>query len=313
MTHSGRWTAEDVLDMSGKTVLITGANSGIGLEAARVLAGKGAHVVMACRTRTKAAAAQRDIDATHPKAETEFLHLDLSDLASVRKAAAEFRSKRRRLDVLVNNAGVMFTPETRTADGFEMQMGTNHFGHFALTGLLLPTLLETPGSRVVTVSSIGHRPGSIDFDDINWEQHYNRFRAYFRSKLANLLFTYELQRRLHKAKADTIAVAAHPGGSNTNLGHMERDQAFWWLERILRPIAGLVTQSAAMGALPTLRAATDPKVHGGDYYGPDGFGEQWGYPVKVKSSERSHDRAAAERLWRVSEELTGVAYEEVES
>lgn len=311
MTRSERWTGEDVPDLSGKTVLITGANSGIGLEATRVLAAKGAHVVMACRDRTKAAAASRDLAATHPKAETEFLRLDLADLASVRQAAEEFADKHPRLDVLINNAGVMFVPQARTVDGFEMQMGTNHFGHFALTGLLLERLLETAGSRVVTVSSVGHRPGSIDFDDLNWERRYNRFAAYFRSKLANLLFTYELQRRLHEAKCGTIAVAAHPGAAKTNLGRMGRGQSFWWVERMLRPITALVTQSAAMGALPTLRAATDSKVHGSDYFGPDGLGEQWGYPIRVKSSQRSHDRAAAARLWRVSEQLTGVTYEAV--
>ena len=224
-------------------------------------------------------------------------------MASVRAAADELRSAYDTIDLLINNAGVMFTPRSETKDGFELQFGTNHLGHFAFTGLLLDRLLPVPGSRIVTVSSVGHRfaRNGIRFDDLQWQRSYSRVGAYGQAKLANLLFTYELQRRLQGT--NTIAVAAHPGGSRTEL------------TRNLPPLVGAVTrlveplfQPADMGALPTLRAATDPTVLGGQYYGPDGFGEQRGYPKVVASSDASHDVDAQLRLWTVSEELTGVKY-----
>jgi NAD(P)-dependent dehydrogenase (short-subunit alcohol dehydrogenase family) len=298
---SARWGASDVPDQHGRIAVITGANSGIGLEAARVLAARGAHVVLACRDEGKSRSAADRIAGEVPGAQADTVALDLSSLESVRSAAAEIRSRYPRLDLLVNNAGVMMPPLSRTPDGFELQFGTNHLGHFALTGLVLPSLLAVPGSRVVTVSSNGHKAGRIHFDDLQWEHRYRRMGAYAQSKLANLLFTYELQRRLAAAGDETIAVAAHPGTSDTALvRHMS---AFAQVASRLVP-----NQGAAMGALPTLRAATDPAVAGGDYYGPAGFGEFAGPPRLVRSSSRSRDEAAAARLWAVSQELTGVEF-----
>jgi NAD(P)-dependent dehydrogenase (short-subunit alcohol dehydrogenase family) len=298
---SAKWRASDIPDQHGRTAVITGANSGIGLEAARYLAGRGARVVLACRDEGKAGAAAEAIAAEVPGAEAETVALDLSSLESVRSGAAEIRSRYPRLDLLVNNAGVMMPPLGRTTDGFELQFGTNHLGHFALTGLVLPSLLDVPGSRVVTVSSNGHKVGRIHFDDLNWEQGYRRMGAYAQSKLANLLFTYELQSRLAAAAAPTIAVAAHPGTSDTAL--VRHLPAFAQVGSRLAP-----NQGAAMGSLPTLRAATDLAVAGGDYYGPAGFGQFAGPPRLVRSSSRSHDEAVQRRLWAVSEELTGVTF-----
>ncbi len=305
---SSRWTADDVPDQAGRVALVTGANSGIGLEAARVLAGRGARVVLACRNDDKATRAVEEIRKARPLGEVEALQLDLASLASVREAAMRLQASHDRLDLLINNAGIMAVPAGRTAEGFELQLGTNHLGHFALTGLLLERLLATPGSRVVTISSGGHRMGRIDFQDLNWERGYGRWRAYGRSKLANLLFTNELQRRLEGSGSKTIAVSAHPGGSATNLGRRVPGEPGAWVDRVLRPISSLLGQSAAMGALPTLRAATDPEVVGGEYYGPSGPGEFRGLPVRVTSNRGSRDPEVASRLWTVSEELTGVRY-----
>lgn len=303
-----QWTEVDIGDQTGRTVLITGANSGIGYEAARALAQHGAHVVLGCRTRSKADDAVARIDATNPLGSTEILEMDLADLDSVADAAFRFASSHDRLDVLVNNAGLMATPEQRTAQGFEMQFGVNHLGHFAFTGHLLELLMASGPARVVSISSQGHRPGRINFDDINSEQKYSAWPAYFQSKLANLLFTRELQRRLALAESEVIAVAAHPGLSSTNLGH-ESSGVLSSMMQWTRPMfERFVSQSAAMGALPTLRAAVDPAVEGGDYFGPDGFGEQRGHPVKVDSSSRSKDDAAASRLWELSQQLTSVTY-----
>jgi NAD(P)-dependent dehydrogenase (short-subunit alcohol dehydrogenase family) len=299
-----RWTAADVPDQTGRTAIVTGANTGIGFEAAAVLAARGATVVLACRDLDKAKQAAARVTASTPGAAVQVQRLDLAALASVRGAADELRDRYDRIDLLVNNAGVMWTPRQTTADGFELQFGTNHLGHFALTGLLLDRLLATPGSRVVTISSLGHRTGRIHFDDLQLERRYGRQRAYGQSKLANLMFTYELQRRLAAAGAGTIAVAAHPGGSRTELTrHLPRGIST--ASRLLEP---LWAQGADMGALPTLRAATDPRVQGGEYYGPDGFAEGRGYPKRVGSSRRSHDVEVQRRLWAVSEELTGVGY-----
>jgi NAD(P)-dependent dehydrogenase (short-subunit alcohol dehydrogenase family) len=298
---AAKWGASDIPDQHGRTAVITGANSGIGREAARYLAARGARVVLACRDEGKAQAAAASIAAEVPGAEAETVTLDLSSLESVRSGAAEIRSRYPQLDLLVNNAGVMMPPLGRTTDGFELQFGTNHLGHFALTGLVLPSLLDVPGSRVVTVSSNGHKAGRIHFDDLQWEQGYRRMGAYAQSKLANLLFTYELQRRLAAAAAPTIAVAAHPGTSDTAL--VRHLPALAQVGSRLAP-----NQGAAMGSLPTLRAATDPAVVGGDYYGPAGFGQFAGPPRLVHSSSRSHDEAVQRRLWAVSEELTGVTF-----
>jgi NAD(P)-dependent dehydrogenase (short-subunit alcohol dehydrogenase family) len=238
-----------------------------------------------------------------PNADLALQELDLTSLESVRAAAAQLRANHDRIDLLINNAGVMWTPKSTTKDGFELQFGTNHLGHFAFTGLLLDRLLPVPGSRIVTVSSIGHRIlADIHFDDLQWEHRYNRVAAYGQAKLANLLFTYELQRRL-ASHGTTIAAAAHPGGSNTELTRNLPP-----LLARLTPLIEPLFQGADMGALPTLRAATDPGVLGGQYYGPDGFGEQRGYPKIVESSKKSHDVGVQRRLWAVSEELTGVTY-----
>ncbi|UQX11959.1 SDR family NAD(P)-dependent oxidoreductase [Candidatus Mycobacterium methanotrophicum] len=305
MTANRKWTTADIPDQSDRIAIVTGANTGLGYQTAAVLAESGAHVVLAVRNLEKGNLALARIVAAHPEADVTLQGLDLSSLDSVRDAATALRKAYPRIDLLINNAGVMWTPKQVTADGFEMQFGTNHLGHFALTGLLLGNLLGVRGSRVVTVSSMGHRVrAAIHFDDLQWEQRYDRIAAYGQSKLANLLFTYQLQRRLAAKQANTVATAAHPGASNTELVRN--------LPAVLKPavavLGPLLFQNAAMGALPTLRAATDPDVQGGQYYGPDGLGEQRGHPKLVSSSAQSHDEDLQRRLWKVSEELTGVTY-----
>ena len=300
---SRKWTAADVPDQSGRVAIVTGANSGLGFDTAAVLAGKGAHVVLAVRNLDKGNQAADRIKTKSPDAVIAVQELDLTSLESVRKAADELRSTHPRIDLLINNAGVMYVPTRETTqDGFEMQFGTNHLGHFALTGQLLDNILPVEGSRVVTVSSFGHRIlARIHFDDLQLERKYNRVEAYGQSKLANLLFTYELQRRF-KLKGDpTVALAAHPGFADTELmRHLPGFiPDFFW-----RPFA----QPTDMGALPTLRAATDPGAQGGQYYGPDGIGEVQGSPKAVESSKQSHNEDLQRRLWMVSEELTGVTY-----
>jgi NAD(P)-dependent dehydrogenase (short-subunit alcohol dehydrogenase family) len=298
------WTAAEIPDQTGRTAVITGANTGLGYETAAALAARGAHVVLAVRNLDKGKAAADLITRRYPGAEITLQELDLTSLASVRDAAEQLRTAHDGIDLLINNAGVMWTPKSTTKDGFELQFGTNHLGHFALTGLLLDRILPVAGSRVVTVSSLGHRIlADIHFDDLQWDRSYNRVAAYGQSKLANLLFTYELQRRLAH-HGTTIAAAVHPGGSNTELARNLPAP----LASVFNLVVPLISQSAEMGALPTLRAATDPKVLGGQYYGPDGFGEMRGNPKVVSSSGRSHDVELQRRLWSVSEELTGVVY-----
>jgi NAD(P)-dependent dehydrogenase (short-subunit alcohol dehydrogenase family) len=296
---SSNWTEQHIPDQHGRVAIVTGANTGLGFETARMLAERGAAVVLAVRDveKGKQAAARITGDVTVQA-------LDLTSLDSIRSAAADLRAAHPRIDLLINNAGVMYTPRQHTADGFELQFGTNHLGHFALTGLLLDRLLPVPGSRVVTVSSVGHRiRAAIHFDDLQWERSYSRVGAYGQSKLANLLFTYELQRRL-APHGTTVAVAAHPGVSNTEL--VRNTPAA--LRMPITWLAPLLTQKPEMGALPTLRAATDPEVVGGQYYGPGNRGEIRGYPKLVASSRDSHDRTTQQRLWTVSEDLTGVTF-----
>ncbi|MEV0298353.1 SDR family NAD(P)-dependent oxidoreductase [Nocardia sp. NPDC050710] len=301
---ANRWTEQDIPAQKGRLAVVTGANSGLGFEAARALAAHGASVVLAVRDVDKGKHAANRIADAVPGADTTVQQLDLTSLASVRTAAEQLRSAFSTIDLLVNNAGVMYPPRQITSDGFELQFGTNHLGHFALTGLLLDRMLPVPGSRVVTVSSVGHRiRARIDFDDLQGERSYNRVAAYGQSKLANLMFTYELQRRL-SGTGTTIAVAAHPGAANTDL--MRNMPAA--LRALVPVVAPIVTQSPAMGALPILRAATDPGVLGGQYYGPSGFLETRGYPKVVESSPQSHDTAIQQRLWTVSEKLTGVMF-----
>ncbi len=309
MAGKTRWTVDDIPDATGLTTIVTGGNSGIGYEAAAALAGKGAHVVLACRDRRRATDAADAIRRSRRHARVEAMTLDLASLESVRTFVEAFRQRHDSLHVLINNAGVMALPYRTTTDGFEMQFGTNHLGHFALTGLLLDRVLATPGARIVTVSSVAHRFGRIHFDDLQSERRYQKWEAYGQSKLANLLFTYELQRRFVGAGARAIAVACHPGYSATNLQAAgPRMAGTPFMERAMAVANRLLAQSAAMGALPTLYAATAPDVHGGDYIGPGGLGEAWGYPRKVRSSARSHDADAARRLWDESEVLTGVRY-----
>jgi NAD(P)-dependent dehydrogenase (short-subunit alcohol dehydrogenase family) len=291
----------DVPDQAGRTAVVTGANSGIGFETARVLAEHGATVVLACRDTAKGEAAAARMAGPGP---VSVQALDLGSLASVRAAASEIHSRHQRLDLLINNAGLMMPPHGTTTDGFELQFGTNHLGHFALTGLLLDLLLPVAGSRVVTVSSNMHRAGRMNFADLQSTQRYRRVAAYGQSKLANLLFSYELQRRLAAAGARTSALAAHPGTAITGLTRYFPPA----VDRAYHAMGQPIAQNAQNGALPTLRAATDPAARGGDYYGPDGWLEFKGYPHRVSSSARSHDAQAQRRLWQESERLTGVRY-----
>ena len=296
-----KWTASDIPNQTGRVAVVTGANSGIGFETAKALAKKGATLVMACRNLDKATAAAAEIRGEVAEAQLDIIQLDLANLASVHTFADAFKARYERLDRLINNAGVMVPPYTKTKDGFELQFGANHLGHFALTGHLMEKILATPGSRVVNVSSGAHRMGSMDFENLQAEKGYKPWGAYGRSKLANLLFTLELQNRFEAVHADALAVAAHPGGTKTNLqSHMSS---------VLRPLLNLIMQEQAMGALPTLYAATAPDVSGNDYYGPGGFQEMRGYPIKVDSSDESQDVGLARQLWLESEKLTGVHYE----
>jgi NAD(P)-dependent dehydrogenase (short-subunit alcohol dehydrogenase family) len=289
----GKWSLADLPDLSGTTVVVTGANSGIGLTAARGLAGAGARVILAVRDAARGAEAAGTIDG-----ETEVRELDLADLSSVRAFADAFTEE---LDILVNNAGVMAVPEQRTADGFEMQIGTNHLGHFALTNLLLPRISH----RVVTVASGAHRIGEIDLDDLNWERRsYDRWRAYGQSKLANLLFTHELDRRLNEASSDVRAVAAHPGWTATNLQSRTGNV----LQNAVLAIGNrVIAQDDEAGALPTLYAATE-NLPGNSYVGPDGLRESRGAPTLVGRSPAARDAEVARALWELSERLTGVAF-----
>lgn len=293
------WTTADIPDQTGRTAVITGANTGLGLETARALAARGAHVVIAVRNTDKGVRAADSISGA-----VSVQELDLTSLDSIRAAATQLKADHDKIDLLINNAGVMTTPKGSTKDGFELQFGTNHLGHFALTGLLLDALLDVEGARIVTVSSNGHKlGGAIHFDDLQWERSYSRMGAYSQSKLANLLFTYELQRRL-APRGKTIAVASHPGTSNTELARNLPSA----LQPAVSAVTGLLAQSAADGALPSLRAATDPSVLGGQYYGPDGIAQQKGNPVVVASSAQSYNLDLQRRLWTVSEELTGVTF-----
>ena len=296
---SQNFTEQSIPDQHGRVAIVTRANTGLGFETARMLAERGASVVLAVRDVEKGRQA-----AARIRGDVFVQALDLTSLESVRTAAAELRASHPRIDLLINNAGVMYTPKQTTADGFELQFGTNHLGHFALTGLLLEQLLPVPGSRVVTVSSVGHRiRAAIHFDDLQWQRSYNRVEAYGQAKLANLMFTYELQRRL-ASHGSTVAVAAHPGVSNTELTRNSPAM----LRVPVTALAPLLTQTPAMGALPTLRAATDSAVLGGQYYGPGNRGEARGYPKVVTSSPDSYDLTVQQRLWTASEELTGVTF-----
>ncbi|GGL57746.1 oxidoreductase [Planomonospora parontospora] len=298
-----RWTAAEIPELSGRNAVVTGGGEGVGFHTALELARHGARVVLAGRDRGKGEAAASRIRAETGGASAEWRRLDLGDLASIDRFAADCAAAYDGLDLLVNNAGVMALPRQTTADGFERQFGVNHLGHFALTGRLLPELLARPGARVVTVTSGLHRSGRMDFDDLMGERRYGRFSAYTQSKLANVLFALELHRRATAAGTDLVSAIAHPGVARTNLARTGEP-----LRGLLVTLAKLPAQSAAAGALPSLYAAAAPGVGGGDFFGPDGFAERRGHPVRVRPAARALDRDAARRLWEASEALTGVRF-----
>ena len=305
---SSHWTETDIPDLRGTTAVVTGASTGLGFEVARMLSGHGATVIMACRNMPKAETAADRIRAAVPGAQVRTMPLDLASLASVEEAAAWLRAEYPRLDRLINNAGGTNPRYRRTVDGFETTLATNHLGPFAFTGLILELLLAAPAARIVTVSSVGHRRGAINFDDLQFERGYRFHHAYFQSKLANLMFSYELQRRLGEAAAPAIAVAAHPGNARTEFGRDMSVPVRVMMNPRLRLVTSWLMQSPQAGALPIARAAVDPNVRGGEYYGPGGWNEWTGDPVRVESIPRSHDADAQRRLWEVSEQLTGVTY-----
>lgn len=301
---SKNWTEEQIPSQEGKKIILTGANSGIGFGATKALSKKGAHVIMAVRNEEKGQNALKKIKKENPKANLELMLVDLADFQSIHSFSEEFLRKHDRLDILINNAGVMSPPERKlTKQGFELQFGVNHLGHFLLTGLLLDIIKQTPNSRIAVQSSLVHKTKmfkpDIHFDNLNWEKNYNKYHSYGQSKLANLLFAYELDRIFKTNTIDTIVTAAHPGYTKTNL---QKD----FFSRVI--LNNLFAQSIDMGALPILRAATEQDLRGSEYFGPDGIGEARGYPVLVESSDKSHDEKLAKKLWNVSEKLTNCTY-----
>lgn len=307
MSGAMPWRTEAIGDLSGKVAVVTGGNAGLGLSTVHQLMAHGAHVVVSSRDVERG---QGAVDGLGPLQGTaEVLRLDLADLSSVEEFAATVTARHAGLDLLVNNAGIMMVPPGETTDGFELQIGTNHFGHFALTGRLMGLIRSTPGARVVSVSSLAHTSGQIDVGNVDHIHEvaakYSKTKAYGNSKLANLLFAYELQRRFATHNIDAISVAAHPGVSSTGLGeHLIPDR----LQPFVRPVFELVTQPPDAGALPTLRAATDPNAWGGQFFGPSSLGESRGAPVVVASTDASYDAATAAALWEASQRLTGVTY-----
>ena len=300
MKSNNKWDSQDIPDQKGRIAIVTGSSSGIGYETVRVLANKNATVIIAVRNLQKGNAALDQIKEQNVSADVGIMEIDLTDLQSIHNFAENFKKKYNRLDLLINNAGVMMPPYCKTADGFELQFGTNHLGHFALTGLLMDLLKKTSNSRIVNVSSGAHHYGNLDFDDLAWEKRdYKPMKAYGDSKIANIYFTCELQRKLESNGNEVIATAAHPGWTATEL---QRYAGFF---SFMNPY---LAQDISMGALPTLYAAAAPDVKSGEYFGPSGFMEMRGYPKKVKSNKLSQDREIAKKLWDVSEALTGVKY-----
>ena len=300
MTKRQQWNTENISDQKGKVVIITGSSSGIGFEAARVLANKNAEVIIAVRNQQKGDDALNKIKSQNSSANIKVMLLDLANLMSIKTFADNFKKKYTKLDLLINNAGVMMPPYGKTKEGFELQFGTNHLGHFALTGHLFELIKKTPNSRIVNISSSAHNWGKIDFSDLTWENRkYKTGRSYGDSKIANLYFTYELQNRLGDKISNPAVTAVHPGWTATEL--QRHSSVFSFLNRFL-------AMPIWQGALPTLRAATDSNVKSGDYFGPDGFQERRGYPVKVESNKLSHDKEIAKKLWGVSEDLTGIKF-----
>lgn len=304
---STNWSTSNIPDLSGKTIIVTGANSGLGFEATKALVAKNAKVIMSCRSLSKGEEAKKEILSLYPKGNISVYELDLANLSSVHSFATKFKQSETRLDVLLNNAGIMMVPYGLTKDGFEKQIGTNHLGHFALTGLLLDVLKKTDHSRVVTVSSMAHKNGIMDFNNLLYEngKDYSAFKAYGRAKLSNLLFTYELQRFFDANKINCMALAAHPGVSDTNLFAHAAPK---WLLQLFRPLMLMFIQTAAMGCLPELRASVDPEAKGGEYYGPNGKRETTGFPVVVQPKKTALDKESARKLWEISEKLTNIKY-----
>lgn len=301
------WTTKNIPDLTGKTIIVTGGNSGLGFESVKAFAGRNAYVIMACRSVDKGRIARKQILEIFPAGKIEVMELDLANLNSIKAFTERYSLRHKHLDVLLNNAGVMMIPYSKTTDGFEKQFGTNHLGHFALTGLLLEQLKNTPQSRVVTVSSMAHKRGVMDFGNLMFEngKGYNPMKAYGRSKLANLLFAFELQRFFDKNNIDCLSVAAHPGVSDTNLAmHLVNK----WVYKLLLPLFSFMIQPADMGALPQIRAAVDSEAKGGQYLGPDGKREMKGYPVSVQSNKAAQDEDIARKLWQISEQLTAVVF-----
>ena len=298
--NNNKWDSTYIPAQNGKIVIVTGSSSGIGFETARVLAGKGATVIIAVRNLDKGNNASDKIKAQYKNADVHVMQLDLADLSSVKTFAENFKKNYSSLDLLINNAGVMIPPYSKTADGFELQFGTNHLGHFALTALLIDLIRKNDGARIVNVSSGAHRMGNINFDDLNWEKRkYKKWRAYGDSKIANLYFTYELSRRLKANGINLIVAASHPGWTATEL----QRYGGW-----MKPLNYIFAQDVSMGALPTLYAAVGDDTKTGDYFGPSGFQEMKGYPKKVDSNELSHDKNITAKLWDVSEKLTGIKF-----
>ncbi|MCF8260076.1 MAG: SDR family NAD(P)-dependent oxidoreductase [Melioribacteraceae bacterium] len=297
---TNKWNETNVGDLSGKVVIVTGSSSGIGFDNARVLVGKNAEVIIAVRNAEKGNNAIEKIKSTVPNANLKLMLLDLSDLGSVKSFAENFKNQYTKLDILINNAGVMIPPYSKTKDGFELQFGTNHLGHFALTALLFDLIKSTPGSRIINVASNAHKMGKLNFEDLQWENRkYEAWKSYGDSKISNLYFTYELARRLAKSNIEVIAAASHPGWTATEL---QRHSGF------VEFLNKLFAQNIEMGALPTLYAATEKDVKNGDYFGPDGWQEWKGYPKKVESNALSKDESIAKQLWGTSEELTGLKF-----
>jgi NAD(P)-dependent dehydrogenase (short-subunit alcohol dehydrogenase family) len=305
------WDYDNIEDQSGKIFVITGANSGLGLAATKGLAEHNATVIMACRDRERAEEAAHEVKEESPEADLDVMLLDLASLDSIRMFAEAFTHQYDRLDGLLNNAGIMQPPYRQTEDGFELQMGVNHLGHFALTGLLLDEITNTPGARVVTQSSFAHEMANrINFDDLKNEENYSRTGAYAQSKLANLLFAFELDRKFRDHEIDALSLAVHPGYTATNLQSSGPAQGGWSIWSLLYKITNrFLAQSVDMGALPLLYGAVGPDVNGGDYIGPGGFREAWGYPARVEASEMAYDEEEARTLWAKSENRTGVDYE----
>lgn len=295
-----KWNIQNIPDQKGKIIIITGATSGLGKEAAKIFAAKGATVIMPVRNTEKAKTVSDEIFKINPNAKMDIRSLDLSSLNSIKLFSDEISKSYNQLDTLINNAGIMYCPYSKTQDGFEMQMGTNHLGPHALTAQLMPLLMKTANSRIVNTSSLAHLTGNIDFEDINWENRkYKTMQAYADSKIANLYFHYELVKKLEGQKNAPVVIAAHPGWTKTELDrHIG----------IVGIMSSIIGQKVEMGVLPTLRAAIDPDAISGDYFGPSGFKEMRGNPIKVKSNAMSHDETLAKKLWSLSEELTGINY-----